>query len=268
MNKTETNAARFFIDKNAIRGREIEITGDDAKHIVASLRMKAGGHIAVCDKEGTDYACELTYAGAGAVRAEILRGYPSAGEPGVKVILYQSLPKSDKFDYVIQKCVEAGIYKINPVVSARTQFGGRIRDAGEKLQARWRRISYEAAKQSGRGIVPEISVCRPFPQAVDECAERVSERPLTSLAIIPYENEERVGIRGEFTDFKCRSAAAQREIHREIHIFIGPEGGYSNEEISYCVTREIKPVTLGPRVLRTETAGLAALCQAMYEFEM
>ena len=271
---TEINAARFFAGAGAgaiggsIGDKEIYITGDDAKHISTVLRMSVGDRIVVCDGAGTDYTCEILYASHAEVRAIIMYSRPNTGEPAVKVTIYQSLPRSDKFNFVAQKNVEAGASRIVPVVSERSQHNERMDgEGGEKLLKRWRRIAYEAAKQSGRGVLPEIGGYCNFTDAVDECSGVVNEFPESALALIPYEYEEKVSIKSELAAFKRRVLSAGA-INSEVFIFIGPEGGFSEAEIDYGVKNGVRPVTLGPRILRTETAGLAALCQIMYEFEM
>ena len=277
MNKT---LSRFFIEKNRIGSEEVSIKGDDAHHICAVLRKTPGEHIIICDGECVDYDCALTYIGADECRASIVRRYPNTGEPPVRVSLYQSLPKLEKFEYIIQKCVEAGISDIIPVISEHVQYAGKLDAAKwEKRLARWRSISYAAAKQSGRGIVPKIHNRLEFSEAVTQCADRVGESPEGRLALIPYENETETSLKSKLAAFRINLgamrkidaasdlAAAHVPYMGEIHIFIGPEGGYAPAEINLCKQNAILPVTLGPRILKTETAGLAVLCQIMYEFE-
>lgn len=263
-------APRFFVNKNQIsnvttpktaQGPLATITGGDARHICVVLRMRAGEQLVVCDGEGADYLCELTLVGQDEVHATVLKTEPSAGEPPVEITLLQSLPRSDKFEYIIQKCVELGIYGIVPVVSEHTQYSERARGAGgAKLMQRWRRIAYEAAKQSGRGVAPEIAEVVDFKAAAGAAARDVAESPQTRFALVPYENEEARTLKSALTEWK--------KLHNtdKAYYFIGPEGGFSVAEIEYCQNLGIAPVTLGPRVLRTETAGLVVLSQIMYEF--
>ena len=280
MNETrmKINASRFFVDKKQIETDKLFITGGDARHIKSVLRKVAGDRIIVCDGAGMDFNCELTHIGKSEIRAGILNAYPSSGEPPVKVTLYQSLPKSDKMEYVIQKCVEGGIYKIVPVISAFTQFSERLKDdsVGKRL-ARWRRISYEAAKQSGRGIVPEISDALSFSDAINACARNMCARnvcaratnvspEIRQLALIPYENEEKTTLKSALKAFKLQDNFADMDLKFQIFIFIGPEGGFSLAEIDYCIDNHVIPVSLGPRILKTESAGFAVLCQIIYEF--
>ena len=261
-----TNAASdAAAGTNADTGEIVITHGDDIKHIQNVLRRKAGDHIVVCDGAGTDSLCEITLIERYAVAARVLRAYPNMGEPPVKVSLFQSLPRSDKFDYIVQKCTEAGVYEIIPVISEFTQFEKRaLGDGAGRLLKRWRRIAYEAAKQSGRGIVPAIRGFISFTEAVDTCTQMTAGSPSGGLALIPYENEVGTTLKSELTAFVQRPATAVKPI---ICVFIGPEGGYSPTEISYAECSGAAPVTLGPRIYRTETAGLAALCGIMYEFE-
>ncbi|MCL2058673.1 MAG: 16S rRNA (uracil(1498)-N(3))-methyltransferase [Oscillospiraceae bacterium] len=265
-------------------GDEIYLADDDARHLATVLRMAEGEHIIACDGAGADYLCVLTdmgRGGAGRPRARVLRIGACAGEPSVRVSLYQSLLKSEKFEFVIQKCTEAGVHTIIPVVSERVQFAGRMKgEDGVKRMARWRRIAKEAAKQSGRGIIPEVRDCVDFSEAARECGQRVNESPGNRLAIVMYEREKSATLKSKLEAYKQRMLAvvpghapappngdgSARTIC-EISLFVGPEGGYSADEINCCEQHSISAATLGPRILRAETAGLATLCQIMYEFE-
>jgi 16S rRNA (uracil1498-N3)-methyltransferase len=242
--------------------------------------------VVVCDGASTDFICELSLVQKDKASARILRCVPNAGEPPIRALLYQSIPRSDKFEYVVQKCVEAGVFEIIPIVSERTQFDGRAKgESGDRLLRRWRRISMEAAKQAGRGIVPEIRGFVPIAAAVSECGRRICESPENRLGIIAYEHENLATLKSRLTRFKrdARNAArgagtgadtsagtdadAGADLPIEVSLFIGPEGGFTPSEAESCALANIKRVTLGPRIYRAETAGLAALCQIMYEFE-
>ena len=285
-------ASRFFIEKRRITGRTatgedmigatgsaaageamigatVAISGDDVRHIRAVLRKRAGDRIVVCDGEGMDYLCELASVGEREATARVISAVQSLGEPYCRISLFQALPRSDKFDYVVQKCVEAGVHSITPVLSEFTQFGSRAGgDKGARNITRWRRISYEAAKQSGRGIVPEVREYAEFKHAIGRCADSVAESQGGKTAIIPYENEDATTLKSVLASFKRHvSDAIESGAHPEIFMFIGPEGGYSAREIEYAASRGVVPVTLGRRILPAETAGLAVACMIMYEFE-
>ena len=276
---------RFFYDMADISNNEITISGSDAKHIDTVLRKRTGELIIVCDGKGTDYLCELCDSDLDGVRVRVLYSQPSIGESDIKVTLYQSLPKSDKFDYIVQKCVEAGISRITPVLSAHTEFRERFAgERGVRLAVRWRRLAYEAAKQSGRGIVPEIGDFQNLIDAMKDCGRLAGQSPETRLALIPYEYERNRSLKSALKAFKAGWSMPEiinsREVSRiegrtvslsescvEIFYFIGPEGGFSPDEITAAIGCGIQPVSLGPRILRTETAGFLALCQIMYELE-
>ena len=259
---------RFFICKEDINNEEISIGGSDARHIYSSLRLSAGEKIVVCDGRGMDYLCELTSISQHGARARILSSGPNEGEPGVKITLYQSLPRADKFEYVIQKCVEAGVYKILPVLSEFAQYHDRAKgEGGKRLLERWRRIAHEAAKQSGRGIIPEIGGFIRFTDAVSACSSDQNIQTGGKITLIAYEYEDDKSLKSELISYKERQFAAPINFAPRIHLFIGPEGGFSKDEIDMCERGKIIPITLGRRILRTETAGLFALSQIMYEFE-
>ena len=274
MDRVSCNASRFFVDKNSICEGEVCIESGDARHISVVLRKTAGDRIIVCDGCGMDYECELTFASTELIRARINSSYPSMCEPPVKVILYQSLLKSDKFEYVIEKCTEAGVNEIVPVASERVQFMGAMKDGNaDKKLGRWQSIALAAAKQSGRGIVPMVRGCISFSAAISDCVKRMAGQPVDKLALIPYENEMITSLKSELTAFKqllsnSGACGAHASIMHEIYLFIGPEGGYTALEIDLCRQNAIIPVTLGPRIYKAETAGLASLCQIMYEFEL
>jgi len=239
---------RFFIDNNNISGQHIYIGGDDARHIKNVLRMKPGDSIVLCDGKGTDYNCVIEGFREGTVAALIEETKSSCTEPSTKVTLYQGVPKSDKMDFIVQKSVELGVSRIVPVITERTVVRFKDKKDMEKKKERWQRISHEAAKQCGRGIIPEVALPVSFDDAVELSMD-------AGLALIPYE--------------KCLDTKLKETLRgdgeKNIAVFIGPEGGFSDDEIKKAVSSGIKPVTLGNRILRTETAVLAVLVILMYE---
>ena len=244
---------RFFVPPSQIYDEEIVILGDDAKHIISSLRMREGEEITVCDMNRHDYFCRISTAFDGIVRATILGTAPSKTEFPMKIRLFQSVPKGDKFEYIVQKSVEMGVCEIIPVFSSRCVVKPELSIETKKLE-RYRRIAYEAAKQCGRGIIP--SVCAPisYATAIDiACTD--------GTALICYEEED---------EFSLRQALFERGDDRSspISFFIGPEGGYSEEEIEQAEKFGVKPVTLGNRILRCETASGFALACASFAFEL
>ena len=222
---------RFFAD---ITGNEVLISGDEAHHIINVLRLKPGEKIAVCDGCGNDCICEISEISGKTVSAKILEKMPSTSEANVKVTLYQGLPKSDKMELIIQKAVELGVTEIVPVETKRCVSKIEPKKADAKTE-RWNKISMSAAKQSGRGIMKKHD-----------------------FSFAAYEEETENTIKNELKKHKDA---------KSIGFFIGPEGGIAPEEIEKIREEDFPCVTLGERILRTETAPLAVLSMIMYEFE-
>ena len=239
---------RFFVKSEQIWENVITITGDDARHIRAVLRMRPGDELTVCDGAGLDYLCRIMQIEEELVTVEIQDAIASYTEPQTKITLFQGVPKGDKMDLVVQKCVELGVTDIFPVSCSRSV--AKLDKKEDKKIQRWQKIAEAAAKQSGRGIVPRVGHVLTFREAV------IASKALDAQ-VIPYENEKRTGIR-EF---------AQGFSGQTLGLFIGPEGGFSPEEMYLAECNGMVPVTLGKRILRTETAGLVALALLLYELE-
>ncbi len=239
---------RFFAYKGQIENGGFIIDGGDAAHIASVLRCKTGDELIICDGEGTDYYCTIAEADKKRVVAKINESCPNSTEPRVSITLYQGLPKSDKMELIIQKCVEIGLTRIVPV---KTEFAvAKLDGKEEKKRERWQKIAESAAKQCGRGKIPLVDKAMTFAEALEDsrgCQGR----------IIPYENETERGIKQFATAFKGDSVA----------VFIGPEGGFSPKEIELAVKDGLTSVTLGKRILRTETAGLVTGAILLYELE-
>ena len=253
----EIHANRFFVETERVSvgtGADdtgnIIITGEDVRHIRDVLRMRRGDRLVLCDGQGNDWLCEISQIDKSSITTGIISCSRSVGEPPVEIVLYQGLPRGDKFDFVIQKCVEVGVTRIVPIICERTQFGADLRqgDKGVKKLQRWRRIALEAAKQSGRGKVPRVEDIALFQEAVTGMSKK-------SLAIIPYEKELK----------RTLVSVLRGGERQDTHIFIGPEGGFSEQEVSCATGAGAIPVTLGPRILRTETAGIAVVFAITYE---
>lgn len=236
---------RFFTDAGCIGSDSITITGDDVKHISKVLRLRAGDEITVCDSCGSDYLCVIADISQTQVEAKILSKALNKAESPLHITVYQGLPKSDKMDYIVQKCVELGAVNIVPVATARAVV--KLHDE-EKKRTRWQKIATEAAKQCGRGIIPSVGKVTDFDKVID------SLEP-DALNILPYENEDDRRLRQALTGYAGN----------KVNIIIGPEGGFDPEEISAAEQKGIHIVTLGPRILRTETAPIAAISAIMYE---
>lgn len=240
---------RFFVKSSNVFTDSINIIGEDVNHIRKVLRLGYGDNIIVTDGEGTDYLVEIMKMEESLVQTRIVESMKNTTEPPVEVTLFQGLPKSDKMDFIIQKGVELGLKRIVPVITERTVVKLASKKDEEKKCERWNRISMEAAKQCNRGVIPEVELPMKFQDAVNAVNDY-------SLSLIPYEKETGSGL---------KDILSNRITTKKISIFIGPEGGFTEEEIGKAVLSGVHPVTLGPRILRTETAGIAVLSILMYE---
>lgn len=236
---------RFFAD---IKDGRVVINGSDAHHICDVLRLKRGDEIIVCSA-GSDYYVTLESVASDSVCGTAEKSVFSDSESCVHITLYQGLPKGDKFETVIQKSTELGVYKIVPVEMNRCVAKLEPKKIQAKLQ-RWNKIACSAAKQSGRGIIPEV--CAPL---------KVKNIPAGKheLFVIAYEEEKNTTLKQILT--------VNRSI-KDIGILIGPEGGITPDEFEYLSSAGGKSVTLGSRILRTETAPIALLAMIFYELDM
>lgn len=226
------------------------ITGEDAKHIAKVLRMKVGDELTVCDTKGRDYDCMIEEIGAGEVRLKVLSVAPSQTEPSVRVHLYQAMPKADKLETIVQKAVELGAASITPVMTRRCVSRPDAKSMDKKL-VRYNRIALEAAKQCGRGVVPPVLPLLELPQALEQMQR-------TGCPILFYEN----------TTAPAKQVIAKaRESGKELEIavLIGAEGGFDEDEVALAREHGCHILSLGKRILRCETAPLAALTILMYE---
>ena len=231
---------RFFIDGTA-DGRAY-IAGADALHIAKALRMRPGEAMTLCDGKGTDFDGVLETVTDRQVTVRITASRPSQAEPTLAVTLYQGLPKGDKMDWIVQKAVELGVTAVVPVATRRSV--ARLEGKADKKQERWQRIAAEAAGQCGRGILPAVE----RPLSWSQALSRLSEEP----ALVFYEG----------------GGQPLRELvtpsTRRLSVFVGPEGGFDPEEIDAFRRQGGGVATLGPRILRCETAPLAALTLLMH----
>lgn len=242
---------RFFVEPSQIGEKEIVITGPDVNHIRNVLRMRAGEELLAADGQGSEYRCILRELQDSEIRAEICRRLGSSAELPSRITLFQGLPKSDKMDLIIQKCVELGVFRIVPVTTKRTVVKLDAKKE-ESRRKRWTAVSESAAKQSGRGIIPEISGVRGFKEAVEEAGE-------LDVCLIPYEKAEDMA--------RTREILSGIPARASIGVFIGPEGGFEEEEVREAMEAGARPITLGRRILRTETAGMAVLAMLGYLLE-
>lgn len=235
---------RFFTDQ--INETSAEITGEDARHIAFALRMKTGEALTVCDGAGQDYQCEIETIAPERVTLAVRSVAPSAGEPRVAITLYQALPKGDKLEMIIQKAVELGVSRIVPVLTHRCVSRPDERSMAKKLE-RYNKISLEAAKQCGRGRIPDVAPLLNFKAAL-------AQMRTDTLAILFYEN----------ADAPLREVLTARLADR-VSIFVGSEGGFEPSEATLAAESGLVALSLGTRILRCETAPLAALAAILYE---
>lgn len=233
---------RFFVDENLISDNRTVLSVEDSLHAVKVLRLAENDLITVCDGNGFDYDAKIVMANKSSVELSLLNKRKSETESAVKVTLIQCLPKSGKMEVIIQKCVELGVYDIIPVVSLRSVV--KINDSKQTKTERYNRISYEAAKQSQRGIIPKVHNITELTQ-ID-----FSE---FDCLLVPYEEEQKVSLKRLFIEGKRLKSASK------IAVVIGPEGGIAEDEIEFLRSKGGVTLTLGKRILRTETAGMATL---------
>lgn len=240
---------RFFIPAGQIKGNKVYLEGTDHHHLLKVLRKKVGDQITVLNGKGQEYLTQIVEIGQSAVVAEIVSEIDKPTEPRIKINLIQSLPKGDKFEFIIQKNTELGVSRFQPVISERSTIrldqDGRI-----KKWERWRKIIKEAAEQSGRKVVPELEMIQDWEMAIENFPP--------GLVLIPWEGEEKRSLKEVLEE--------DRIFPTEITIIIGPEGGFSTDEINEARAHGAIPVTLGPRILRTETAGLVAASAVFYHY--
>ena len=247
----------FFTETELFTESEVTIVGSDVNHIKNVLRMKPGEKVLVSDGKGINYFCELTEIGSDAVKAVILPDEVEDTELPVEVVLYQGLPKGDKMELIIQKCVELGVSRIVPVDMARCVMKLDAKKEGNKIK-RWYGVSESAAKQSKRMIVPEISGVMKYKAAIEEAKN-------ADLAIVPYEAAETLDGAGGMK--LTRELIGGLKPGQKCAIFIGPEGGFADAEIEHALANGVRPVTLGKRILRTETAGMFVLSAIGFALE-
>lgn len=245
---------QFFVEPSQINVPDkcVVIRGGDVNHIRNVLRMKSGEELNVSNgTDGKEYRCAITAFEEDRVLCELRFVKEDKVELPARVYLFQALPKADKMEWIIQKAVELGVYRIIPVAAKRCVVKLDEKKAAAKI-ARWQTIAEAAAKQSKRGVIPEISGVMSFAQAV-KLAEDMD------VKLIPYELAEGMG--------KTREIIDSLGAGQDIAVFIGPEGGFETSEVESAMERGMIPITLGKRILRTETAGLAVLSWMMYLLE-
>ena len=236
---------RFFCE--SITNTTAVITGDDAHHIARVLRMKAGDALSLCDGAGNEYDAVITGITQDAISCAIGERRASEAESPVKVTLFQCLPKTGKMELIVQKCTELGVFSIVPVLSARCVVVPN-KDYDKKRE-RYNRVALEAAKQSRRAMIPQVLPLVEL-KKIDVIAY--------DLFFVAYEDENALSL---------KQALRAANAPKTIALLIGPEGGLEEDEVGRLVQAGARSVTLGKRILRTETAGMAMLAQTLYEVE-
>lgn len=243
---------KFFTPKELINGEVAKIIGDDVKHIYKVLRISPGEEVVLNDCNGTEYLAKVSTVNKQEVLLDILNKIDINNESSVKIYLFQGLPKSQKMDLIVQKGTELGINEFIPTITHRVDV--KLKGEFKKLD-RLNRIALEAAKQSKRSIVPKVSE----PIEFNEMLDRIQD---LDLMLVPYENSKNFGIKT-----LINSLRNEKNIDniKSIGIFVGPEGGIEEEEIEKLKETGAHIVTLGKRILRTETAGFVAATLIQYE---
>lgn len=245
---------QFFVEESQIdiENKRVAIEGDDVNHMKNVLRMKAGEEIAVrCGADDREYRCAILSLEEERVVCELRFIREADTELASRVHLFQGLPKGDKMELIIQKTVELGVYEIIPVETSRSVVKLDPGKAERKVK-RWQAVAEAAAKQSRRGRIPKVREPISFEGALKEASAM-------DVRLIPYELAEGME--------KTREIFSGLPLDADIAVFIGPEGGFSEEEIAAAVSCGLQPITLGKRILRTETAGWTVMAWVMYQLE-
>lgn len=243
----------FFVNPEQVEDGLIRITGSDVNHIKNVLRIRQGEEMLVSDGTGRDYLCQAEEIAGQEVTVRILEIEEEGRELPSRIWLFQGLPKSDKMEFIIQKAVELGAAGIVPVSTRNTVVKLDQKKEEAKVK-RWQAIAESAAKQSKRSLVPRVSGIMTLKEAFDYV-----ESQGFSVRLIPYEHE--AGMDGTKTELDAAGPG------QDIAVFIGPEGGFDEREIELALSKGVRPISLGRRILRTETAGLALLSVLMMRLE-
>lgn len=240
---------RFFISSDQIKGDAVFLRGEDRHHLLNVLRQGPGAEITVLNGKGEEYLVGITEVTAEQVNGKILKKVERQTEPRLKITLVQSLPKADKFEWILQKNTELGVSRFQPVFTERSNIKLAPETRQRKLE-RWNKIIREAAEQSGRQRIPVLEPIRNWDEVISDFKD--------CLVLIPWENETIQSLK--------KVLEYEQEIPKQVRVLIGPEGGFSLKEVEEAKERGAVPVTLGPRILRTETAGLVVASALLYHF--
>jgi len=241
----------FFVTPEQVKENHIYIEGSDVNHIKNVLRMKIGEELEISDGNNKKYLCEVASLTSEEVCVTIKQEQSADTELPSKIYLFQGLPKSDKMELIVQKAVELGAYEIIPIATKRAVVKLDEKKASKKVE-RWNSIAESGAKQSGRSVIPKVRDVMSYKEAIQYAKN-------LDVVLIPYELAEGMA--------ETRQIVSGIHPGQSIGVFIGPEGGFETAEVEYATEQGIKPVTLGKRILRTETAGLTTLSILMYHLE-
>ena len=245
---------KFFVKTNQIKENTIEIIGEDVKHILQVLRAKKGEEIHLCNSDtGKNYITKIEQISTEKVVCHIVEETISKAESKLNITLFQGIPKSDKLEYIIQKNIELGIKQIVPVAMKRCIVKWDVKEANKKVE-RLQKIAISAAKQSGRDMIPKVEL----PITINSLSQIIKEFDLIVLA---YEEEQNYTLKTILKNTKTFEGM-------KIGIVIGPEGGIEKQEVDILEKAGAKVITLGKRILRTETAAIMVISNLIYEYEM
>lgn len=249
---------RFFVEPEHLNldDRTLYIDGEDVKHISKVLRYGQGDEIEVCDSNGHEYICRIESIDKTRIDLSIMNEIDINRESRIRVSLYQGVPKSTKMDIILQKLTEAGVDEIVLVNTKRSVVNIKGDKADKKFD-RWERIIYEAAKQCKRGLIPKLRGILSFKEALEDMGKN-------DINICPYEVEKSLGIKEALQTDQVKRILENKDEVR-VGIFIGPEGGFAEEENEMVKAAGISSVTMGPRIFRTETASIVATAIILYE---
>jgi RNA methyltransferase, rsmE family len=249
---------RFFVEPEHLNldDKTLYIDGEDVKHISKVLRYGQGDEIEVCDSNGHEYICRIESVDKTRIDLSIVDEVDINRESRIRVSLYQGVPKSTKMDIILQKLTEAGVDEIVLVNTKRSVVNIKGDKADKKFD-RWERIIYEAAKQSKRGLIPKLRGILSFKEALEDMGKN-------DINICPYEVEKSLGIKEALQTGQVKKILENKDEVR-VGIFIGPEGGFAEEENEMVKAADIASVTMGPRIFRTETASIVATAITLYE---
>lgn len=250
--REEKTVYRFYVSQDQIEESQIHISGADVNHIKNVLRLEKGDWIVACDGQGKDYVCRIQTVASAQIGLSVEKVQETGTELGVRITLFQGIPKKEKMEFIIQKAVELGAYEIVPVMMSRCVVKLSGEKKLQKKQERWQMIAEAASKQCDRGIIPVVHAPVTMKEAFDMAGS-------LEYNMIPYELQEGIKVSRNIVEEACG--------HSSLGIFIGPEGGFEQEEVEQAIAMGAHPITLGKRILRTETAGMALLSILMFQIQ-